>query len=512
MPKGVIAAGHSATAAAGREVLQAGGNAADAAVAAGFAACVAEPLLTGLGGGGFALVHDAQSRQQTLLDFFIAMPGEKLGKRKTAELIPTPVNFGETTQLFHGGHASVGVPGTVAGLCELHRCFGTMPLRELVAPAKRLASDGVIQNEPQQYLIELLAGVIALTPASKKLFFRKDNPLRQGDVFRMPEIITTLDAIADTGGADFYTGDLAKQIVSELAAGGGYITELDLASYNVASRRPVRKSYRRFEIISNPPPSSGGALIAHTLQLLSHFDLAAMGHSSAAHLQHLIEALTVTNEVRSARFETATTDEDALEQIFADHELERDRSGLRNRLGNTTHLSVMDAAGNAVTMTASNGSGSGVAIEGTGILCNNVLGEEDLNPQGFHTHPVGDRLTSMMAPTLVTEDDQPVLAVGSAGSNRIRSAIVQVISNVIDFDQDIEEAIDAPRIHIENDVAQLEAGISGTVSAELAARGLRVSLWPEKNLYFGGVQAVRSRHGELTGAGDPRRGGVVLTA
>lgn len=512
MPKGVIAAGHEATAAAGRDVLQAGGTAADAAVAAGFAACVAEPLLTGLGGGGFALVHDAQTRRQTLLDFFIAMPGKDLGTRETADLIPTPVNFGETTQLFHGGSASVGIPGTVAGLCELHRRFGRMPLRELVMPAQRLATDGVTQNEPQEYLIELLSGVIALTPASKHLFIRDGSPLREGDTFFMPEVVSTLDAIADSNGAAFYTGDIAERIVAEIAAGGGYLTKRDLAEYSVEERTPVRTSYRRFEIISNPPPSSGGALIAHTLQLLAHFDLAAMGHSSAAHLQHLIEALTMTNEVRTSRFDASGRDEDVLERMFAEHELERDRAGLRNRLGNTTHLSVMDTAGNAVTMTASNGSGSGVAITETGILCNNVLGEEDLNPQGFHRHPVGERLTSMMAPTIVTEDGQPLLAIGSAGSNRIRSAIVQVISNVVDFGQDIVEAIDAPRVHVENDVAQLEAGISGVVSGELAARGLRVSLWPEKNLYFGGVQAVRSEHGELTGAGDPRRGGVVLTA
>ena len=512
MSHGVIAAGHHDTARAGADVLAAGGNAVDAAVAAAFAACVAEPFLIGLGSGGFMLVHDHDSRSQTLFDFFIAMPGREMPEQhQTTELIPAPVDFGETVQMFQAGHASVGVPGFVAGIVTAHQKLGRLPLAELIKPAKELAKRGVTITKQQEYLVDILSHIMKLSPDAEKLFFRDGQPLREGEVFRHPEIASSLDEIAKHGAESFYRGDLAEAIIEEFAAGGGYLTPADLAGYEVLERKPVRALYRDHTLVSNPPPSSGGPLIAHTLSLLAGFNLASFGRHSYEHVRHLVEAMITTGEVRKNQFDHQLHNEDVMEQLLAQESLQAESHRMSNRLGNTTHISVADADGSAVSLTCTNGSNSGIAVPGTGILFNNILGEEDLNPGGFHQHPVGQRLTSMMAPTLVLQDEQPRLVLGSAGSNRIRSAILQVISGVLDFGLPIDEAVTAPRVHVEGKMVELEGGISPEVAEALAAAGYQVNAWKERNLFFGGAQAVLCEaDGSLTGAGDPRRGGVAI--
>jgi gamma-glutamyltranspeptidase/glutathione hydrolase len=513
--KGIVAAGHEATANAGKQILEAGGNAVDAAVASAFTACVAEPLLTGLGAGGYILVHDSHKQSQEVFDFAVVMPGKNLQKQP-AKLTPTPVDFGSTVQMFHGGHSSVGVPGFVAGLCAAHQKYGSMPLKELVLPAQQLAKKGVKINKQQAYLIEILFGIVTITPESKKLFTKDGNRLEEDDVFYMPEIVGALNEIAAYGPKSFYRGSLAKEIVNTVQAGGGLLTVEDLADYKVVSRKPVHLNYRGADVYTNPPPSSGGALIAHSLSLLSNFNIKSMGWHSFAHLSHLLEVMLDTNTVRKSMLDANLHDEDILERLLAAEVIAGSSGKISSRLGNTTHLSVTDNNGNSVSMTSSNGSGSGVAVPGTGILLNNILGEEDLNPHGFHKHPVGLRMTSMMSPTIVIFDGQPRLSIGSAGSSRIRSAVLQVISNVLDFDIDIEEATDAARIHTEGSgsIVELEAGVSPEVAKRLTQAGHQVSLWKEKNLFFGGVQAVtlNPKTGELSGAGDPRRGGVAVIA
>jgi gamma-glutamyltranspeptidase/glutathione hydrolase len=513
--KGVVAAGHIETANAGAQILEAGGNAVDAAIAAAFAACVADPLLTGLGAGGYMLVHNSKTNKQDLLDFAVSMPGNGLAG-KFAPLTPTPVDFGETVQMFHGGHSSVGIPGFVAGLCEAHKKYGSMPLKDLVAPAKNISKTGVKINKQQEYLIEILFGVISLTPASKNLFVEKGEKLKENDTFYLPEIADTLDEIAKTNGKSFYQGELAKHLVKEMRSGGGLITDQDLAAYKVIARKPAGISYRGAKVHTNPPPSSGGALIAHSLQLLSKFDVKAMGWHSPGHLLHLVEVMLNTNEVRKSLLDKNINDEDILERILAAEVILQGSKKISSRLGNTTHISITDSEGNSVSMTTSNGSGSGVAVPGTGILLNNILGEEDLNPRGFHKHPVGMRMTSMMSPTIVIEGGQPRLSIGSAGSSRIRSAVLQTMSNILDFGMDVKSAVDAARLHTEGEgsAVELENGIPDDAAKKLAEAGHQVSVWKERNLFFGGVQAVErnTKTGELKGAGDPRRGGVAVIA
>lgn len=513
--KGVIAAGHPATAEAGKQILEAGGNAIDAAIAAGFTACVAEPLLTSLGGGGFMLVHDAKAAKQTLFDFFVTMPGQQLASdRRISGMVPTPVDFGGTVQMFHGGHATIAVPGVVAGLCAVHRSNATMPLTELVQPAMHYAKKGVVQTKQQEYLNIILSGVAALSGEMDVCFKRDGRLLVEGDTFYNPDVAPALEDIARTSGDSFYKGDIAAAIIQEMEKGGGLITSKDLAGYTALKRRPVVSSYRHTKVVTNPPPSSGGALIAHSLALLQHFELANFSFGSYDYIQHVVEAMMATNEIRRERFDAFVRETDILDRLLAEEVVTKDHSRFRSRLGNTTHLSVIDAVGNAVSMTSSNGSGSGIAVPGTGIFLNNILGEEDLNPNGFYQHPVGERLTSMMAPTLLIKENVPRLAIGSAGSNRIRSAVLQVALGIIDFGFDVKKAIEAPRLHCEDDIVEVEAGFDTEAVDQLSQAGYKVNIWKEKNLFFGGAQGVERdpETGQLSGAGDSRRGGVAATA
>lgn len=515
--KGVIAAGHQATADAGKLILEAGGNAVDAAIASAFAGCVAEPLLTGLGAGGYMMVHNSETSRTELFDFAIVVPGKGRNRTSKSEMVPVEVDFGTATQIFHGGHASVGVPGFVAGLAAAHKKYGTIPLSELIKPAQELAKKGVMINEKQSYLIELLYEIISITPSAKKLFTKNGKRLVEGDTFSNPDLVLSLEEIAKTQGQSIYEGSIAKEIVKELENNGGLITAKDLAEYETEIRRSVQVDYRSSKVFTNPPPSSGGSLIAHSLGLLANFDFKKFEWHSPEHLKHLLEVMLITNEVRSSHLDRSLHDEDILEKLLSAEMLKSGSKKVSSRLGNTTHLSVMDSKGNAVSMTSTNGTSSGVVIPGTGIFLNNILGEEDLNPLGFHKHPAGHRMTSMMAPTIVLQNNnQPVLCLGSAGSNRIRSAILQVMSNILDFNMDVKSAIDAPRLHTEGKgyVVDLEAGISQKVADELAKSGHQVSAWKEKNLFFGGAQAVSRdlKSGKLDGAGDPRRGGVAVIA
>ena len=513
--KGVIAAGHPATAEAGRVILESGGNAVDAAIAAALAACVAEPCLTSLAGGGFMLVQRAEDAKPVVLDYFVSMPGKGLESegRQISDLTPCEVDFGGTIQMFHAGPASVGVPGLAAGLWKAHERFGSIPMTELAKPAAQLARKGAVTNKQQAYIAEILREILKLTPETTALFYRGEKTIPDGTVFKLPEYADTLEHLAKDGVASFYEGEIARAMEQVVAEGGGLLTKTDLTKYEVTERRPVAAEYRGRTLYSNPPPSSGGALIAHTLSLLSHFDLGSFGWQSTKHLRHLAEAMASTNEVRKARFDEGIHDDDILERLLAAEVLADDRNKLSNRLGNTTHISVMDADGNAVSTTSSNGESAGMLIPGTGVLLNNMLGEEDLNPGGFHQHPVGRRLPSMMSPSILVRDGEPQLALGSAGSNRIRSAVVQVVSAQVDFGMEIAEAVEAPRAHFERKTLELEAGIPKEIAKELSVAGYQVNLWPQKNPFFGGVQAAgrNPKTSQLEGAGDSRRGGVAVS-
>ena len=489
-PFGVIAAGHPVCAQVGADAMRGGGNAVDGALAAMLASFACEPLLTSLGAGGYMLVVEP-GQEPVLLDFFVEAPGRGADAATRAELVPISVSFGDAIQVFNIGPASVGTYGMAAGMCEASSRFGRIPLADLVAPAVKLARGGVELNAPQAYVIEILAGIVTSTPECAALFAPDGRVAQAGDIVRQPELADALERLGSEGAAPFFTGDIATAIVDWLAERGGIVTAEDLAAYEVADRTPIRVAYRGREVVTNPPPSAGGILIAHALALLDR-------EPRAPDLGQVVATMEQTQAERTPEFLEGLDDPEFVKRF-----LER-----RSPLGSTTHIAVLDREGWACSVTCSNGSCSGVVVPGTGVHLNNMLGEQDLNPLGFHRHPPGRRMPSMMSPTAVLLEGEPELVLGSAGSNRIRSAILQTIIRVIDDGMEAGDAVRAPRVHFEDGVVYAEPGIDTRV---LERAGWGIGRFRELNLFFGGVQAVaRDRHGRFSGGGDPRRGGAAL--
>jgi gamma-glutamyltranspeptidase / glutathione hydrolase len=501
--KGVVAAGHPRTAQAGADVLRAGGNAVDAAVAAVLMSFAAESPLTGPGAGGFMLVHTAGGESH-LLDFFVAAPGSGLTGSQPAPLVPIEVVFAaDSTQVFHVGPSSCGVYGTTLGLTQALERFGSARLGDLTGPAAQAAREGVEVSEVQEFLLGILGPIFRTTPEATAIYEPLGRPARAGERVCLPELGDLLDRLGAEGPRFLYDGDVATAVSDWVLDRGGLITRDDLAAYEVIERRPVRGRFRGREVLTNPPPSSGGILIADALELLDRID-------RPGDVRALAEVIASTNRARDAEFVDGLQRDDYAGSFLAPGALDDVATEIASRLGSTTHLSVIDAEGACATVTCSNGACSGVVVPGTGIHLNNMLGEEDLNPSGFHSHRAGARVPSMMAPTVVLADNDVEIALGSAGSNRIRSAIVQTIAGVVDGGFDAQAAVDAPRIHVEGDLIDAEPGIDRGALDWLAENGWTLREWQERNLYFGGVQAVvKDRGGALTAGGDPRRGGAI---
>jgi len=429
--QGAIAAGSRHTAEAGALVLEAGGNAVDACVAAAFAAAVAEGPLTGPAGGGFFLGW--VDGEVTLLDCFFAAPTSPLGA-----IEDITVDFGDSTQSYHVGEGSVAVPGLVAGLEEAHRRFGSMSWAQLLEPAIALAAQGLDATEAQLFLHLILAGVL-----------QRDEGGRR--IYGVAERIETSDFVATLERARDAPSAVAAELIPELAR--------DIASYRVAEPEPLRTRVDGLDVLTTPAPSRGGAVVA-------------------ASLEQLAAAQTIGERARALRhgYEAAPP----------------------LAVAGTTHIAVLDAAGNAASLSSTLGAGSGIFRGGTQL--NNMLGELDV--VGHAPKAPGERLPSMMTPTLVLEDGRPRLALGSAGSVRLAGAIAQVADAVL-RGTPVDEAIDLPRLHVDGDVLHLEGGLM-----DVAPEGWKPVRWAGRNLFFGGVSAVERRpDGTLAAAGDPRRGG-----
>ena len=499
---GVVAAGHPLTAEAGAAVLREGGNAVDAAVAAVLMSFVTESPLTGPGAGGFMLVHTAEGEDH-LLDFFVAAPGRGLGDTvEPAALIPIDVHFAdEAVQVFNVGPSSCGVYGTTVGLAQALRRFGTLSMGDLTPEAARVAREGHELDRLGELFMDILGPILTSSPECAAIYAPGGSLLRCGERLRLPELADLLERLGREGPGFLYAGDVGAACSEYVLERGGLLTREDLRSYQVTERPPARAHYRGREILTNPPPSSGGILIAYSLGLLERA-------GRPADVQTIVHVMEEANRARTDEFVQGLHSEGYLERFLAKEALERAAS----RLGSTTHLAVLDDAGVCASVTCSNGSCSGVVVPGTGMHLNNMLGEEDLNPQGFHRHDPGRRIPSMMAPTVVLKDGRAQIALGSAGSNRIRSAILQTILAVIDDELPAQEAVNRPRVHWEGRAVEAEPGVNGEALAALEAEGRPVIRFAEPSLYFGGVQAVARdfETGELTGGGDPRRGGAAV--
>ncbi len=475
-----VAAGNADTAHAAVTVLRSGGNAFDAAVAAGFAAAVAEPGLSSLGGGGFLLAAPADAAPE-LFDFFICAPGHGLAaERREPHFLPVEVRFAGATQVFHAGWGSVGVPGCLDGYLTVHAALGRLPLGDVLAPAERLARDGVALHPQQAAILELLRDIVTLTADGRAIFAPDGALLAAGEVLRNVALADVLQRIGDGRIAGFADRQLAGPLAAAMAAAGGAVTELDLTAYRVVRRQPLNFEYRGAQICTNPPPSFGGNIVAGALRTL---EAGEVPYGTAPGIAALADALVSMGE--------------------------RHLAGPASVRG-TTHVSVVDADGNVAAMTTSNGSCSGVFAPGTGIQLNNVMGEADLHPQGFHATPAGTRIGSMMAPTVVSTPDGRRIGLGSGGSERIRSALTCVLVALLDGGLSLDEAVSAPRLHWDRTFLQMEPGLPEPLVAQLLRR-FPVRTWPGRDLYFGGAHAVaQGPDGSVAAAGDPRRGGVGI--
>ena len=500
----VVAAGHALTVAAAEDVLREGGNAYDAAIAALATSFVAEPVLSSPGGGGFLLAAPVGERPR-VYDFFVQTPRERRPSEEV-EFYPVMADFGPTRQEFHIGRGTVATPGMMRGIAEIHADLATIPLRELVAPACRLAIEGVRVSEMQAYLLGVVEAILGASEASRSIFASVEAPdrlARAGERSVNPMLADALEAIAIEGADLFYRGEIAASLATDMAA-GGHLKTTDLAGYQVEKRAPLSFRYRGAHILTNPPPSSGGTLIGFGLDLLGAHDIGAGSFGSAAHLGRLAAVMEATS---AARIEHPIEALASLHPTAAERWREQVAWRMRAFRG-TSHVSVIDGAGNIASATVSNGEGSSYVIPGTGIVMNNMLGEEDLNPDGFHRWTPDERMTSMMAPTALAWPDGHRAATGSGGSNRIRTALLQVLVNLVDFSMNVEEAVVSPRIHVENSFLSVEGGFDAERIAAVLEAWPDHQLWNAPNMFFGGAHTVASGSRGVQAAGDPRRDGA----
>jgi gamma-glutamyltranspeptidase/glutathione hydrolase len=491
-------------------MLEAGGNAFDAAAAALWTACTAEPVLASPGGGGFLLAQPAGERPR-VYDFFAHTPGARL-EPADADFHPIYADFGTTRQEFHIGLGSAAAPGVVAGTCAFQQELGRMPRREVFAPAIGCARDGLRMNALQAYICEVVRPILEATPEARAIFTPAGRPPAEGERHAMPALADFLDSLAHEGPDLFYRGEVAAAIDAASRAGGGHLRRADFEGYRIERREPLAVDYHGRRVLTNPPPASGGLLVAFGLELLGGLTHSA-DTDAAARALRMAAVLDATGQARlDTGLDAGVTGETARALLDPD-QLARYRAAIAGRPKahrGTTHISVIDARGNAAALTVSNGEGCGWIVPGTGFMLNNMLGEADLQPRGFGQWPTATRLTSMMAPTLVSDRaGEELLALGSGGSNRIRSALLQVLVAHLDAGLPLESAVEYPRLHLEDGCLEIEGGFSEATVEALQGQWPGHRLWPDRNLFFGGAHAVAAGPGGFTGAGDPRRGGVA---
>ena len=509
-PSFAASAGTPYAAEAAAEVFRAGGNAADAAVAAAAAVSVTEPLMSSIGGGGFALVREGSGSAE-VVDYYDAMPGRGLpasafgagGNPQSVML-----KYGAGVRSIVGG-AAVSVPGSLRGWEMVLERHGRMGLAEALGPAIRLAREGFRLCRTSGMWLEVAQEVLRLTDETRGQFYKGDRVYREGEEMTFPELADTLEAVGEAGADLFYEGDLGREISSYVLGMEGILTERDLAEYRPVVREPMSVRHGAGEMYTNGPPSAGGSTLAQMLRVVSAYDLASMPGSE--YVTVMAGAMKLALEDRETQYLDGSENGTVAARLTGEEYAKAQRKRIFEGFGSphTTHLSCVDADGLAVSITASMGYGSGLVVPGRGIPLNNSLGEPELNPKGFHALKPGERLVSSMSPTVVSSAEGGIVALGSPGASRIPTAILQTLVNILDFGMTVEEAVLAPRFHAEGDLFAFEAG---SPEVDPASFG-RVLPYEEPNMYFGGVNAVRlTTEGDFEAAADPRRSGGVAFA
>ncbi len=485
-----VATGHEYTAKTAVEILKAGGNAVDAAIAAFIASWVVEPCMTSAGGGAFANVAMADG-SAFLFDFFTQTPRRKRPE-KELDFYPIEVDFGDLKEVFHIGKGTTGVPGSVAGVFSLHEAFGTIPLRELAQPAIEAAKTGTKINAFQYLNYQLLAPILKQSKRAKQTFFPNEYLIQPGEIQYFPQMADFLDFLTREGRNAFYQGEVAHKVVRDFEVGGGQLTMDDFKNYQVNIRKPLAFSYRNRTILSNPLPSIGGSLIAIFLKRLELESIPKKANSR--------EQVSSLYKVLSSMENIEQSPTGGLGHYF--------KRFLTSKRGSTTHISIVDKNNNAVSLSTTNGEGCGYFIDGTDIQLNNMLGEAALQPNGFHTWEENVRLSSMMAPTIVLDENElPEIVLGSGGAGRIATVISQVLHYLIDYDMPVAEAVAMPRVHLSNGILNVEFGFPALTKEAFKHE---VNEWNKTSLYYGGVHTLKRVKDTWTASGDARRDGVGM--
>lgn len=527
---GMVASAHPLASKVGVDILKAGGNAVDAAVAVGFALGVVEPNASGLGGGGFMLIRFAETGEMAFIDFREKAPG-----KSTPDMYPL-TEQGKPALDHRGlkpsvvGGLAVGVPGEVAGLLTALEKYGTMDRKQVMAPAIAQARKGITVSAVLADLIQKEMESLAPFEASRKLYFKDDLPKVEGDTVQNLDLAATLETIALKGKDGFYKGDIAKKIADAVQKDGGIITTEDLANYDVSFREPVTGTYRGYEIISAPPASSGGTHVIELLNILEYFNMKALGFNTPESCHIWAEAMKLMYADRAAFMADTDfikvplgglTSKEYARSQFARINLAAPTSVTESgdpwgyESGSTSHFSIVDSKGNmvAATKTINHFFGSGITVPGTGILLNDEMDDFSLKPGNANSIEPGKKPLSSMSPTLIMKDGKSFATLGTPGGKRIITTVAQMISNLVDYGMDIQEAIDAPRTnHYQEGKLKIESRIPESVQKALEAKGHILDVMQPFDLYFGGAQGITIDPvtGELHGGADPRRDGQAM--
>lgn len=522
--KGVVAAGSKLTAEAGATMLEMGGNAVDAAVASVLTSFIAESVLSTLGGGGFATVFDAATGSAFVLDFFTATPS--LPDGSPLDFHRTECSYGSlATEVVYLGRAASAVPGNAAGLFQLHSQLGKLPIKKVVQPAVDACRQGFALNHEQAHNNAYYLEIVTHTPELQGLYFNDGHLKKAGDRMQMPDLADTLELLATDGVKSFYEGEIAAKIVEDQQSYGGLITREDLKDYQPITRQPLVLQTDQATLLTNPAPSSGGSLLVLARMLAERIGLSDVATLGVAEMELIAEIIRWTDIARGEVLDATIRNGQKTEHLFSDEYV----SNLADRLldgltvstqerpvpstmetpPSTTHVSVIDEHQNAVALTTSPGYLGGYVVPETGIVMNNMLGEPDLNPDGFHAYAPGQRITSMMAPTLVVRDGRPKLAIGSGGGSRLRTAIFQVMTRYQDKGLTLTESVAAPRVALTGNMLFVEPGLPEGVLEKLKDKGYDLTVFPSIDMYFGGTHVACVERGNLSGAGDPRRDGYM---
>ncbi len=489
-PRGAVAAGHRLTAEAAANILREGGTVFDAAIAGMWMACVVEPVLSSIGGGGFLMAREA-GQPARLVDFFTHTP-RRFRPVDEIEFEAVHADFGPTTQEFHVGLGASATPGFVPGMFAIHEQFCRLPMNRLAEQAFETACSGFEITAFQAFLLEVVSPIYKWSDPALALFAPDGALPKSGEIFRNPDLGNALEAIAREGLRIATEGEIAQAMLTD--ADAGCLRANDLAAYRVETRAPLQTSLEGNNLALNPPPSCGGTLIGYMMARIG------INTSDDPAIVAYAKAIAATDaKWRQAKCNINT---------FTGNATGSDHS---NASRGTTHISIVDADGNAAAITVSNGEGNGRIVPGCGFMVNNMLGEEDLNPGGLYKWRENIRLASMMAPTIATRSNQMVAALGSGGSNRIRSALFQVMCRLFREGLSVEDAITASRTHVEHGHLEFEIPPEEGDRLQLEAAFPEHRLWAEPNLFFGGTHMVRlNAEKGLEAAGDPRRSGVAI--